>query len=148
VAEAAADAAGASLYAVIQPPNLRWHLPSTVVGSQPSDGLTEFLEHVDVAVAVHGYFRRELGPALLLGGRNRRLAGDLGRRLRAALPDYRVIDQLPDIPVQLRGVHPVNPVNRPRQQGVQLELPPRVRGAGADNDALVDALAQLAEAWA
>ena len=31
-------------------------------------------------------------------------------------------------PVDLRGLHPDNPVNRTRAGGVQLELPPRVRG--------------------
>jgi phage replication-related protein YjqB (UPF0714/DUF867 family) len=30
----------------------------------------------------------------------------------------------------LRGLHPANPVNRVRNGGVQLELPPRVRGYG------------------
>ena len=38
--------------------------------------------------------------------------------------------ELDDIPRELRGLHPDNPVNVPRRGGVQLELPPRVRGLG------------------
>jgi phage replication-related protein YjqB (UPF0714/DUF867 family) len=34
------------------------------------------------------------------------------------------------MPEALRGVHPSNPVNRAPGGGVQLELPPRVRGYG------------------
>ncbi len=47
--------------------------------------------------------------------------------LRAALPGYDVVDDLEEIPPELRGVHPANPVNRCTGGGVQLELPPRVR---------------------
>ena len=65
---------------------------------------------------------------LLLGGQNRELASDLAIELASRLAErFRVIDVLDDIPKELRGVHKDNPVNSPRQQGVQLELPPGVR---------------------
>ena len=41
--------------------------------------------------------------------------------------DYEVVDDLEQIPTELRGVHRANPVNLPRRGGVQLELPPRTR---------------------
>jgi phage replication-related protein YjqB (UPF0714/DUF867 family) len=41
-------------------------------------------------------------------------------------------------------MHPGNPVNRVRDGGVQLELPPRVRRAGADYESLVSVLATTA----
>ena len=162
VALAAAERAGASVYAVVQPPDLRWHVPSTQVTPDASDDLARFLEHVDVAVAVHGFGRDGLWTSLLLGGRHRELAGHVAAHLRHALPDYEVVDQVDAIPAGLRGQHPDNPVNRTQRGGVQLELPPRVRGmgpfwrdwhaAGGDGltphtEALVAALAAAAEAW-
>ena len=127
VAASAAVQAGASLYAVRQPPTLRWHVPSIEVGPDDSPALAAFLAHVDVAVAVHGYGRDGLWTSLLLGGRHRGLATHLASHLRDAMPGYEVIDQLEGIPTDLRGVHGRNPVNLPRHGGVQLELPPRTR---------------------
>ena len=57
VARAAADRAGASCYAVLQPPDLRWHLPSTCFTPSASPSLARFLAHVEVAVALHGFGR-------------------------------------------------------------------------------------------
>jgi phage replication-related protein YjqB (UPF0714/DUF867 family) len=159
VATEAAERSGASLYAVRQPPELRWHVPSTSVTPDASAALAAFVDHVDVAVALHGFGRDGLWTTLLLGGGNRRLAAHLGDHLAAALPDYEVVDDLDVIPPALRGVHPRNPVNLPRAGGVQVELPPRVRGLTPDwgswagpglpppTEALVAGLAAAAEAW-
>ena len=157
IAVAAAARAGASLYAVLQPPELRWHIPSADVDPGASRALAGFLDHVEVAVALHGYGRAGWWTTLLAGGRNRILAADVRRRVEAALPGYEVIDDLSVIPRALRGMHPDNPVNRPRHGGVQLELPPRVRGLGPYWDdhphdarptaALVEALGSVAQAW-
>jgi phage replication-related protein YjqB (UPF0714/DUF867 family) len=127
IAAAAAAGAGASLYAVRQPEGLRWHIPSTQVTPDDSPALAAFLSHVEVAVAVHGYGRDGLWTTLLLGGQNRRLAAHLGTHLRAGMPGYTVVDELEDVPRELRGVHRANPVNRCVGGGVQLELPPRTR---------------------
>src|SRR6476619_1268032 len=54
VAMAAASAAGASVYVVRQPPELRWHVPSREFDPAVSEPLRRFLDHVEVAVAVHG----------------------------------------------------------------------------------------------
>jgi phage replication-related protein YjqB (UPF0714/DUF867 family) len=130
IAREAARRAGASCYSVVQPPGLRWHIPSTQVRADQSPALARFLDHVEVVVAVHGFGREAYWTSLLLGGGNRALARHVGRHVREALPDYSVLDELGDIPAGLRGVHPDNPVNRVRGGGVQLELPPRVRGDG------------------
>jgi phage replication-related protein YjqB (UPF0714/DUF867 family) len=128
IAAAVAEQAGASLYSVRQPDGLRWHLPSIEVTRDDSPALDAFLDHVEVAVALHGYFRDGWFTTLLLGGRNRELASHVGAHLRRSMPDdYRVVDDLDDIPKELRGVHPSNPVNLPDLAGVQLELPPRTR---------------------
>jgi phage replication-related protein YjqB (UPF0714/DUF867 family) len=128
IGAAVASQAGASLYAVRQPVGLRWHLPSVEVTPADSPALAAFVDHVDVAVAIHGYFRDGQFTTLLLGGRNRGLAAHVGAHLRSAMPpDYVVVDDIDTIPVELRGVHRSNPVNLPRLGGVQLELPPRTR---------------------
>ena len=47
VARAAAEQSGASLYMVVQPPDLRWHVPSHRVGADASPALQRFLDHVE-----------------------------------------------------------------------------------------------------
>ncbi len=156
LAALAAQRAGASLYAVRQPEDLRWHLPSHLVDPAGSPALRRFLSHVDVVFSLHGYGRAGYWTTLLVGGANRTVAAETAGALRAALPDYSIIDDVESIPEGLRGLHPMNPVNLPRRGGVQLELPPRVRGLGPRWEeipegelappacALVDALAGLA----
>jgi phage replication-related protein YjqB (UPF0714/DUF867 family) len=153
VAERAAQASGASWYVLIQPPTLRWHLPSHVIGRGASPALARFLAHVDVAIAVHGYGRRERPRDILIGGGNRTLAAAVAAALGPRLPDSVVVDDLDAIPAEMRGLHPTNPVNLCRGGGVQLELPPGVRGASwrwedrgpcTPDPALVDGLAAVA----
>ncbi len=159
VAAAAAERADASLYAVLQPRGMRDHLASTRVRPDESPRLTSFLDHVDIVVTVHGFGRRGMFTSLLLGGGNRAFAEHVGAALRDALPAYDVVTDLERIPPPLRGLHPDNPVNLPRQQGVQIELPPRVRGSSPlwwdwdgpgltpHTEALITALATAATTW-
>ncbi len=130
IAAAVAEATGASMWTVRQPEGMRWHIPSIRFRPEHSDALAAFVDHVDVTLTIHGYGRRSMFKTVLLGGRNRALAADVARHLRDALPAYEVIDHLDDIPRTLRGIHPRNPVNLPVGAGVQIELPPRVRGNG------------------
>jgi phage replication-related protein YjqB (UPF0714/DUF867 family) len=147
IADAAAHASGASLYAVVQPDDLRWHVPSHRYDPSLSPGLQDFLAHVDVVVSIHGYGglrgSDDRWTTALLGGTNRDLAATLARTLRRQLPNYQWVDDLELMPLRLRGQHPDNPVNRPCRHGVQLELPPRVRRPGDDVDALISCLASL-----
>jgi phage replication-related protein YjqB (UPF0714/DUF867 family) len=183
IARQAADAAGASLYAIRQPTGFRWHVPAIAMDPADSRAMSAFLDHVEVVVSVHGFgidslwARRpangagsppgapdkprepgppDLGMSLLLGGTNRDLAETMGDALRPALPDYAIVTDLDQIPVRLRGLSPVNPVNAAHDGGVQLECCPSVRGLGmkrrhlgpgvrpAETAALVDALAAVA----
>lgn len=157
IAERAADAAGASLYVVRHPDQYPHHLPSRMFVASESPCLAEFLDHVDVVVAVHGYGRIGRSTQLLAGGSNRALASHLAEHV--VIPGYQVVDDLHTIPKELRGLHPDNPVNRARGGGSQLELSPRVRGisprsgmAGDDGlppatSALVQGLAAAARSW-
>ena len=156
IARAAAGRAGASWYAIVQPDDLKRHVPSHEHDPADAPLLAGFLAHVDVVISVHGYWGYDdLHAALLVGGRDRQLATALGARLRTALPEYRVIDDLAAIPRRLRGIDPRNPVNR-AARGVQVELPHPVRAIGpygwgeqgerhrGHAEALVDALAIFA----
>lgn len=159
IAREAADRSGASYYAVLQPADLQWHIPSHKVAAAESPRLAEFLDHVDVVVTVHGFGRRGMFTSLLLGGRNRQLADHVAGHLAVRLPAYEIVTDLDVIPKELRGLHPANPVNLPRRQGVQIELPPRVRGSSAlwadwegpglvpHTQHLIDGLVAAAQAW-
>jgi phage replication-related protein YjqB (UPF0714/DUF867 family) len=159
IATAAAAAGGASLYVVTHPEPNPPHFPSTTVNGSASPALRSFLAHVRIVITVHGYGRDGMFTSLLLGGRNRGLAATMRAALSDALPDYQIVDDLDAIPRELRGLHHANPVNVPPDGGVQLELPPRVRGLGprwADwtgdglvppAAALVEALAGVARSW-
>jgi phage replication-related protein YjqB (UPF0714/DUF867 family) len=126
IAERAAEAAGASLYVVRHPDRYPYHLPSALFDPAESRRLAAFLDHVHVAVSLHGYGRDGRSTQLLAGGRNRALAAHLTRYIQ--LTGYQVITDLDDIPPELRGLHPRNPVNRVCNGGTQLELSARVRG--------------------
>lgn len=128
IAQQAADLCGASYYGVHQPRGMERHIPSIEVSPDVSDNLRSFIDHVHTVITVHGYGRPGMYTSLLLGGRHRPLAEHVGRHLQDHLPAYRVITDLEAIPKELRGLHPRNPVNIPPGTGVQIELPPRVRG--------------------
>jgi phage replication-related protein YjqB (UPF0714/DUF867 family) len=159
IARRAAERSDASFYAVVQPPGMREHLSSTLVDPEQSPRLAAFVEHVDIVVTVHGFGRRGLFSSLLLGGRNRPFAEHIGASLRRHLPAYDVRTDLDAMPSALRGQHHKNPVNLPRQQGVQIELPPRVRGSSPmwwdwegpeltpHTNALIDGLVDSVTSW-
>jgi len=126
IAERAAKEADASVYLLRHPDRYPHHVPSALYHPDESARLAEFLEHVDVAVSLHGYGRIGRATQLLAGGRNRALAAHLARHIR--LTGYQVVTDIDDIPPELRGLHPNNPVNRVRDGGTQLELSVRIRG--------------------
>ena len=128
IAKEAARISGASYFAITQPPGMRHHIPSTQVDPSHSRAFSEFINHCDFVITVHGYGRRKMFSSLLCGGGNRDLATHVTDHLRGSLSAYESIDNLDDIPPTLRGLHPDNPCNLTSGGGMQLELPPRVRG--------------------
>lgn len=159
IAREAAEASGASYYAVVQPDTLKWHIPSHRVRADESPVLAGFMEHVQAVITIHGFGRDGMWTTLLLGGKNRDLAHHVADHLRPGLPMYTLETEVDSIPRELRGMHQHNPVNVPPHHGVQIELPPRVRGRSpiwADwtgpghvphMRALIDGLAAAARSW-
>lgn len=170
IAAIAAERSNSSYYGIVQPPGTRLHVASTAITPEHSVALRRFIDHVDTVITVHGFGRAGLFTSILVGGRNRDLAGHIARYLGEYLPAYDIVAELDQIPTELRGLHPANPVNLPAAGGVQLELPPRVRGTSplwwdwdrAQSDptslearygivphtaALIDALAAAARNW-
>ncbi len=125
IASAVAAATGAALYAVVQPKTLWWHIPSIRYDPRDSAALASFLRRIDVAISLHGYGQPGLESTALLGGRNRRLARLVARQMK--LRGIDAVAEIEAIPKRLRGVHGLNPVNRPRNAGVQVELPMNLR---------------------
>jgi phage replication-related protein YjqB (UPF0714/DUF867 family) len=158
IARRAADEAGASYYAIIQPSWLRVHLTSRLHNPAHSANLRSFVEHVDVAISVHGFGRdgfalwldsergviiEPYGPAIrgnqkgplrgiIVGGLNAQLVDAAGAIFEKRFTGYHVADKR----VRL-GFHPENPVNLPSAHGVQVELPPGLRGIGDFGELLV-----------
>jgi phage replication-related protein YjqB (UPF0714/DUF867 family) len=151
IARQAAERAGASFYAIVQPEGLRVHITSRHHDPELSPTLANFLRHVSLAISVHGFGRDALtlwldpttgpiiepyGPALrgtqtgplrgiIIGGRNAELVDEARRLFAYHLSDFHVADE------RLRlGYHPENPVNLPSRHGVQIELAPGLRGIG------------------
>jgi phage replication-related protein YjqB (UPF0714/DUF867 family) len=158
IARQAAEEAGASYYAIVQPSGLRVHLTSRLHDPNHSLQLRAFLEHVDVALSIHGFGRDSFalwldsewglviepyGPAIrgkqtaplrgiIVGGLNAQLLSGARQLFDARFDGYHVADER----VRL-GFHPENPVNLPSAHGVQIELPPGLRGIGEFGETVV-----------
>jgi phage replication-related protein YjqB (UPF0714/DUF867 family) len=151
IASRAAHLAGASYYAIVQPSGLRVHLTSRRHDPDHSECLRAFLQHIRIAISVHGFGRdafdlrvdpqrglviepygpalrgRQTGPlrGIIVGGRNAELLAVTRRLWSDRFIGYHVADER----VRL-GFDPNNPVNLPPAHGVQVELPPGLRGIG------------------
>jgi phage replication-related protein YjqB (UPF0714/DUF867 family) len=158
IARLAAIQAGASFYAIVQPSGLRVHLTSRLHDPGHSAHLRAFLDHVDVAISLHGFGRdgfalwidshrgliiepygpavrgRQTGPlrGIILGGLNSQLLDAARDLFHQRFAGYHVADER----IRL-GFHPDNPVNLPSAHGVQVELPPGLRGIGDFGETLV-----------
>ncbi len=144
IAEAAALASGAGLYAVVQP---EWrepdgHLTSVRYDRTESRLLDAFLSLSTMVLSLHGMNLARLNDKVALGGGNRSLAGRVGRKLRSA--GFRVIDDMERIPRHLRGEHPLNPVNLPSEGGVQIEIGRNLRLDPSAVAGLTDVLTDVA----
>jgi phage replication-related protein YjqB (UPF0714/DUF867 family) len=161
IARDAAARSGSSFYAIVQCDPDPLHVPSTEIEPSESPAMTAFLDHVDVVVTVHGYGRDELRHSVLVGGTHVGLGDHLAAALEPRLKEYRFLTAPEEIPSGLRGRHRDNPVNRPRDGGVQLELPPTLRwhserhgwsddpgvGRAPQVEALVEGLAAAVRSW-
>lgn len=139
-----AEESDVSLYTVVQPPSLWWHVPSTRYDPSASDRLAAFVEHTAVSISIHGFGRPGMADRVLVGGSNRELAGAIGDVLRGGGID--AVDDLDRIPSGLRGMHAANPVNLTSDGGAQLELGSDLR-TDAARVRLVQLLVPLLDEW-
>lgn len=144
IARTVADSVGASLYAVVQPEDRDdvGHLTSTRYDRSESVLLDAFLDRVRVVLSVHGMNRRDMNDKIALGGTNRPLAARLAEAMRRA--GIEAIDDLRGIPRYLRGSHPDNPVNIPRDGGVQLEIGRDLRRDPAKVSTITEVITEVA----
>ena len=158
LASRAAEQSGSSYYAIVQPTGLRVHLTSRLHNPDHSETLQSFLQHVEIAISVHGFGRegfsvwvdpergpviepygpalrgRQTGPlrGIIVGGLNGDMVDSARRLLHDRFAGYHVADER----VRL-GFHPDNPANLPSAHGIQIELPPGLRGIGDLGEQLV-----------
>jgi phage replication-related protein YjqB (UPF0714/DUF867 family) len=158
IASRAAEESGASYYAIVQPSGIRAHLTSRRHNPDHSERLRGFLAHVQIAISVHGFGRdgfalridptegvviepygpalrgRQSGPlrGIIVGGQNSDLVEAARGLFHDRFPGYHVADER----IRL-GFDPNNPVNLPSSHGVQVELPPGLRGIGDFGERLV-----------
>jgi phage replication-related protein YjqB (UPF0714/DUF867 family) len=158
IARRAAEESEASYYSIVQPRGLRSHLTSRLHDPDHSAKMRTFLDHVEIAISVHGFGRdgfalwidpgrgpviEPYGPAfrgiqtgplrgIIVGGLNADLLIAARDLFRERFAGYHVADER----VRL-GFHPDNPVNLPAAHGVQIELPPGLRGIGDLGERLV-----------
>ena len=149
-----------SYYAVLHPDD-SLHVPSKFIDPAHSAKLSAFVDHVEVAIAIHGYGRHDNMFRVLLGGINRAFAAHIAAHLEPALPKYEIVTDLAAIPRELAGQHPHNPVNRVRDGGVQIEVPAALRwhydhkqwsdtpgvGRAPQVDVFIDALSRAVDGW-
>jgi phage replication-related protein YjqB (UPF0714/DUF867 family) len=128
IARFVADHSGASLYVYAgrrSGGNLSLHRPSHDGKIEERALFVQFLQHVKIAISIHGHGR----------GRNRAYVGGLHENMvqrfvelaRPALSQYEWISDPKIIPPGLSGQSPSNVVNLPPAKGMQLELPSKLR---------------------
>ena len=128
IARFAAYHSGATLYVYAgrrATGNLPLHRPSHRVQLQDRPLVKKFLNHVNMAISIHGHGRNE--RCAYVGGLNQAMVHQFVKVAQAALPHYEWIFDSESIPPEMRGQNPNNIVNLPPSQGMQLELPRDLR---------------------
>ena len=128
IARFVADHSGASLYVFAgrrATGNLPLHRPSHLMELQDRPLVKKFLNHVNVAISIHGHGRNE--RCAYVGGLHQAMVQQFVEVAQAALSHYEWIFDPESIPPEIRGQNPNNIVNLPPAQGMQLELPRDLR---------------------
>jgi phage replication-related protein YjqB (UPF0714/DUF867 family) len=128
IARFVAHHSGASLYVYAgrrSKGNLSLHRPSHRIKFQDRPLVMQFLNHVNMAISIHGHGRNE--RCAYVGGLHQAMVHQFVEVAQAALSHYEWIFAPESIPPEIRGRNPNNIVNLPPAQGMQLELPKDLR---------------------
>jgi phage replication-related protein YjqB (UPF0714/DUF867 family) len=126
---------GASLYVYAgrrATGNLSLHRPSHRTKLQDRPLVMKFLDHVNMAISIHGHGRNE--RCAYVGGLHQAMVHQFVKIAQAALGEYEWIFDPESIPPEIRGQNPKNIVNLPPAQGMQLELPRDLRRTESTSD--------------
>jgi phage replication-related protein YjqB (UPF0714/DUF867 family) len=126
---------GASLYVYAgrrAAGNLSLHRPSHRLKLHDRPLVIKFLNHVIMAISIHGHGRNE--RCVYVGGLHQAMVHQFVEAAQAALSPYEWIFDPESIPSDMRGQNPNNIVNLPPAQGMQLELPKDLRRTRATPD--------------
>jgi len=128
IARFVAHHSGASLYIYAgrrSTGNLSLHRPSHGMGHENRPLALRFLNHVRMAISIHGHGRNQ--RCVYVGGLHQSMVQGFVEIARPVLPRYQWISDPEFIPPGIRGRNPNNIVNLPSAQGMQLELPRELR---------------------
>lgn len=151
IARAVAQATGATLYVLSakRPSgNTALHVSAEHMLAGISTKLDSAVKACRLGIAIHGHGRTKGHPIYVSGlaARAVKVAADSIRNAIGA--NWEVVDELSKVPKELAGQHKDNIVNRPREHGIQIELPralrdearPAIRG---DAQLLVNSLIEV-----
>jgi phage replication-related protein YjqB (UPF0714/DUF867 family) len=119
---------GASLYVYagrLSTGNLSLHRPSHGIKLQDRPLVMQFVNHVNMAISIHGHGRNE--RCAYVGGLHQAMVSQFVEVAQADLSHYEWIFDPESIPPEIRGRNPHNIVNLPPARGMQLELPKDLR---------------------
>ncbi|MGD2249126.1 MAG: poly-gamma-glutamate hydrolase family protein [Candidatus Methanofastidiosia archaeon] len=123
IANYIAHKSNASLY-VLSPRtkkrDWKYHISSNKIDPKESEKLTQFLNHVETAISVHGHIIKQ--KVICAGGLNHALRRKVIASLRT---DFEVVDAVQEggICKNLAAKNPKNVVNMCKNKGVQIEIP-------------------------
>ena len=105
--------------------NLSLHRPSHGMEHENHPLALRFLSHVKSAISIHGHGRDQ--NSAYVGGLDQAMVQRFVEIAQPVLPQYEWIADPKIIPPGIRGRNPNNIVNLPPANGMQLELPRKLR---------------------
>jgi phage replication-related protein YjqB (UPF0714/DUF867 family) len=101
------------------------YIPSHKSGLRNRTFFKHIVSHVETVISIHGHGYND--GHVYIGGKSSNLKNKIRESLKRAIPRYRIITSLHEVPYLLRGNYSKNFVNVVSKKGVQIELPITLR---------------------